>query len=405
MLQQNATSQQHERATDTDHLVTHLRKKVLNQQIELARLQAATGNDAMAYRTPLPGGQYGGGQGLWREMNAMRPVQMAHDMNSPTFGSTNEQQLTAAAYMARRASLATGNGQGQPEKTPERVAADPPGDKDEEDDEEYGNPSGPSRCSEEIVASRGYQNHDILQRLNSINSDPGFFPGIHALNLPGQSGILQQILAQRRHSLPDFGRRLSLGAEYSNLALGGGRESWFSSSIGAAYRGETSSGEGTGGMMGGSAHNGRASGREPVLLSMTCDEDDLSPYQILVRKQIELFEASTEDTESNARGRNRPIVLGQVGIRCRHCKVVPPKKRERAAVYYPSKLDRLYQAGQTMASIHLGQNCKHIPEPLRKELAKLREGKSAALSGKKYWSDAAKAIGIYQDSDRLFFSS
>ncbi|CAB9521875.1 expressed unknown protein [Seminavis robusta] len=146
-----------------------------------------------------------------------------------------------------------------------------------------------------------------------------------------------------------------------------------------------------------------STGRQPIHLYMSCDDDDLSPYQCLVRKQIELFEAEEVDAETNARGRNRPIVVGQVGIRCKHCKMLPPRKRERAAIYYPSKLDRLYQAGQTMASVHLGQHCNHIPAHIRTELARLREGKSAALAGKKYWSDGARALGVTEEDERLFF--
>ena len=33
---------------------------------------------------------------------------------------------------------------------------------------------------------------------------------------------------------------------------------------------------------------------------------------------MELFEAQEIDVEAGAQGRNRGIVLGQVGIRCRH---------------------------------------------------------------------------------------
>lgn len=146
-----------------------------------------------------------------------------------------------------------------------------------------------------------------------------------------------------------------------------------------------------------------APGRQPIHLYMSCDDEDLSPYQCLVRKQIELFEAEEVDAETNARGRNRPIVVGQVGIRCKHCKELPPRKRARAAIYYPSKLDRLYQAGQTMASVHLGQHCNHIPPHIRAELARLRESKSAALGGKKYWSDGARALGVTEDDERLCF--
>ena len=56
------------------------------------------------------------------------------------------------------------------------------------------------------------------------------------------------------------------------------------------------------------------SSRRPSLLFMPCDHDSLSQYQCLVRKQIEIFEATQLDVESSAKGRNRPIVLGQVSF-------------------------------------------------------------------------------------------
>ena len=49
------------------------------------------------------------------------------------------------------------------------------------------------------------------------------------------------------------------------------------------------------------------------------------------------LQANGEDVNSNARGRNKPIVLGQVGIRCIHFKALPPRQRERAAMYYPAR--------------------------------------------------------------------
>jgi hypothetical protein len=45
---------------------------------------------------------------------------------------------------------------------------------------------------------------------------------------------------------------------------------------------------------------------------------NLSPYQRLARKQIELYDATEKDLEDNAQERNRPICLRQVGIRCLH---------------------------------------------------------------------------------------
>ena len=90
-------------------------------------------------------------------------------------------------------------------------------------------------------------------------------------------------------------------------------------------------------------------------------------------------------------------------LRHRHCKVVPPQHRQRAAIYYPSKLDRLYQMSQTIASVHLAEYCQHIPPQVRSELSKLRESKSAALGGKKYWADAGRAMGLVEIDKRLFY--
>jgi hypothetical protein len=147
----------------------------------------------------------------------------------------------------------------------------------------------------------------------------------------------------------------------------------------------------------------KLAGRHPVALYMSCDEDSLSEYQCLVRNQIELFEARREEVESNAKGRNKPIVLGQVGIRCRHCSMLPPRQRARGAMYYPAKLNGLYQAAQSMASGHLCYHCQHIPVAIRQELLVLRERKSSAGGGKKYWGDGVRIIGVFEDEDGLRF--
>lgn len=146
------------------------------------------------------------------------------------------------------------------------------------------------------------------------------------------------------------------------------------------------------------------SSRNSVPLYMSCDNDSLSAYQCLVRKQIELFEAEAEDVESNAQGRNKPIVLGQVGIRCIHCTMLPPRHRARGAIYYPTKLVGLYQAAQNMASSHLCIHCQYMPRDIRGELLILRDRKSSAGGGKKYWGDGARVLGVYEDKDGLRFS-
>ena len=79
--------------------------------------------------------------------------------------------------------------------------------------------------------------------------------------------------------------------------------------------------------------NGRS-----VSLYIESDERNLSQYQCLARQQIELFESTVEEAGTNAQGRNRPIVPGQVGIRCKHCAKLPPKQRKTGSVYYPNKV-------------------------------------------------------------------
>jgi hypothetical protein len=135
------------------------------------------------------------------------------------------------------------------------------------------------------------------------------------------------------------------------------------------------------------------------------DEENLSEYQCLIRKHIEVFEASKEDISSNAQGRHKTIMLGQVGIRCCHCSNLLPRSRMRGSTYYPSSLHGLYQAAQNMASIHFGNFCHILPDPLREELLKSRgKMKSNARGGKEYWAHCLRIIGITEEDGQLRLS-
>ena len=63
----------------------------------------------------------------------------------------------------------------------------------------------------------------------------------------------------------------------------------------------------------------------------------------------------------------------------------------------------IYQAAQNMASGHLCELCNHVPKPIRTELIKLKDRKSSAGSGKKYWADGVRVLGVYEGSDGLRF--
>ncbi len=132
-------------------------------------------------------------------------------------------------------------------------------------------------------------------------------------------------------------------------------------------------------------------------LSLPSDSMVLSEYQVLLREQIELFEATPDDTRPHDQGRKRQVVVGQVGIRCRFCQDVVRAARSRGAVYFPVRLENLYQAGQNMGSNHFCRTCPRIPQDLKKRMIQLAlesSRSSTSGSGKKYWSDGVKALGV-----------
>jgi hypothetical protein len=145
-------------------------------------------------------------------------------------------------------------------------------------------------------------------------------------------------------------------------------------------------------------------GRPPYVLYLSCDgrnssDGTFSEYQQLLRKQIEVFEAGPEEVQAAAQGRNKPIVLGQVGIRCRHCAYVPPTSRTRGAVYFPSKLEGVYQMAQNMANTHLCASCPQIPQDIRAELIRMQGAKaSMGGTGKSAWAERVGVLGVFEDS-------
>ncbi len=154
----------------------------------------------------------------------------------------------------------------------------------------------------------------------------------------------------------------------------------------------------------------------PRIIYVTSDDDSLSPYQCLVRKQIQLFEASETDIHATAQGRNRPIIVGQVGIRCIHCGRLPIERRARGAVYFPSTLMSTYQTAQNMANSHLMKDCLDIPRYIREDLVRIRlrensesqnTRKSAFGGGRAYWARGLQTNhGVIETEDqRLKFDS
>jgi hypothetical protein len=157
-------------------------------------------------------------------------------------------------------------------------------------------------------------------------------------------------------------------------------------------------------------------GRPPICLHLDLDEQTLSDYQCLLRKHIELFETRPEDIQSGVQGRNTPIRVGQVGIRCRHCSnfgksetntscdTTPHARRpKKGTIYYSRTLDGLYQVAQNLTKVHLCNSCPNIPGDVKARLSEMQKVNKRTSGGKEYWVYGLKELGVYEDKDMLRF--
>jgi hypothetical protein len=106
----------------------------------------------------------------------------------------------------------------------------------------------------------------------------------------------------------------------------------------------------------------------PQTLARPDDKLFLSSHQVLLRHQIEVFQATEADL--------RVIEVGQVWIRCQHCKLASVL-RQRGSVYFPHSTTGIYQATQNMSLTHLQCGlCHFMPEHLRLQFAELIPSKT-----------------------------
>ena len=133
----------------------------------------------------------------------------------------------------------------------------------------------------------------------------------------------------------------------------------------------------------------------PFVVALPDDTRKLSSLQVLLRQQIEFFSASEDDLLSHARGRNKPISLKQVGIRCKHCASLTMNCRKKGSMYFPFTLLGIYQAAQNMASTHfLQENDNENHSQVKLMMIQCMRRKSMLGSGKEFWSDAARNVGL-----------
>ena len=146
-------------------------------------------------------------------------------------------------------------------------------------------------------------------------------------------------------------------------------------------------------------------GRPPIQLYLSADCTSFSPYQLFVRKNIEFFESTESDVQVKAKNRSRPILLGQVGIRCRFCNSLHACLRTPGATVYPSKKSDIYQSAQNIVNSHwTSGNCAFLPMDQRAALDQARSQRSSQRASKATWRDRATALGVYEDDHGLRFA-
>lgn len=146
-----------------------------------------------------------------------------------------------------------------------------------------------------------------------------------------------------------------------------------------------------------------------LLLSRPGDNVVLSPLHTYIRQHIEVFTATEVEISQPAPGRKNPIQLGQVGLRCIHCRHLPVRERVKRAVCYPSSVGRVYHSVSDMKFDHFS-HCQCLPVEVKKTLSTFKDEASAVKSEKKKCSasgskasrkqSASSTAQYYHDSAR-----
>ena len=110
---------------------------------------------------------------------------------------------------------------------------------------------------------------------------------------------------------------------------------------------------------------------------------------------MEVFQATQADVDAPAPGRKHAIAVGQVGLRCIHCRhTKKASERVKRAVCYPSSLKRIYRTVIDMKLDHFSQ-CKYVPFNLKQRLDDLKSVHTRSTgTTMQYFIKSAKALGM-----------
>lgn len=117
-------------------------------------------------------------------------------------------------------------------------------------------------------------------------------------------------------------------------------------------------------------------------------------------QNVEVFTATVEDVDAPAPGRKHAVSVGQVGLRCIHCRhTTRSSDRVKRAVCYPSSIKRIYRTVIDMKLDHF-LHCKFVPRHLKETLAALKANNTRSTgTTMQYFIRAAGLLGMVDSPD------
>lgn len=137
-----------------------------------------------------------------------------------------------------------------------------------------------------------------------------------------------------------------------------------------------------------------------TLLSLPEDSYSLNETLCIVRQNIEIFTATQKDVNAPAPGRKHNISVGQVGLRCIHCRHNSrPADRVKRAVCYPSSVKRVYRTVIDMKLDHFPL-CRFVPNEIKIRLNELKSFNTRSSgTTMTYFIKGAEKLGMRDSPD------
>ena len=143
-----------------------------------------------------------------------------------------------------------------------------------------------------------------------------------------------------------------------------------------------------------------------ISLALPHDSESLSPLHCFMRKYcVEAFAAEEPDlvTPRYGKAHTGRVTLGQVGIRCIHCKHRPPHERQERSVCFPSSLKNIYHSIETWQRRH-SLVCRDLPLWIKTSMTELMQKSRAGAGGRRqYWEESARLLGMETTSHGVRF--